>query len=163
MENKTKLKSIINELNHLEKDELYRLLWSEYVKEDFLSQLDYNDDFTDEDIDNCVKKYVYNGDYDSNIDSWTNINNIIEKRKEWKKAKLKIYNLPVEYSMYDTVSIEAETLEDAVRKFMEQDDDLSLPANPQYMDGSFRLSTDSSPYRNFEATIKELKYDYGLE
>lgn len=56
MENKTKLKPIINELNHLEKDELYRLLWSEYVKEDFLSQLDYNDDFTDDDIEDCVKK-----------------------------------------------------------------------------------------------------------
>ena len=65
--------------------------------------------------------------------------------------------------MYDTVSIEAETLEDAVRKFMEQEDDLSLPNNPQYMEGSFRLSTDSSPYRNFETTIEELKYDYGLE
>lgn len=65
--------------------------------------------------------------------------------------------------MYGTVSIEAETLEDAVHQFMEQDDDLSLPNNPQYMDGSFRLSTDSSPYRNFDATIEELKYDYGLE
>lgn len=163
MENKAKLESIVKELNHLEKDELYRLLWSKYVKEDFLSQLDYDDNFTDEDIDDCVKKYVYNSDYDSNLDYWTNINNIIEKRKEWKKPKLKIYHLPVEYSMYGTVSIEAETLEDAVRQYMEKDDVLPLPENPQYMDGSFKLSTDSSPYRNFESTIEELKYDYGLE
>lgn len=163
MENKTKLKSIINELNHLEKDELYRLLWSKYVKEDILSQLDYNDDFTDEDIEDCVKKYVYNNDYDSTLDYWTNINNIIEKRKEWKKAKLKTYHIPVEYSMYGTVPIEAETLEDAVHQFMEKDDVLPLPDNPEYIDGSFRISTDSSPYRNFDATIEELKYDYGLE
>lgn len=125
--------------------------------------MDPDDNFTDEDIEDCVKKYVYNGDYNSNLDYWTNINNIIEKKKKLKKPKLKVYHLPVEYSMYDTISIEAETLEDAVRQFIEQDDDLSLPNDPKYMDGSFRLSTDSSPYRNFEATIEELKYDYGLE
>ena len=56
MENKTKLESIVKELDHLEKDKLYRLSWSEYVKEDFLSQLDPDDNFTDEDIDACVKK-----------------------------------------------------------------------------------------------------------
>ena len=118
--------------------------------------MDPDDNFTDKDIDDCVKKYVYNGDYDSTLDYWTNINNIIEKKKKLKKPKMKTYRLPVEYNMYDTVSIEAETLEDAVRKFMEQEDDLSLPDNPQYMEDSFRLSTDSSPYRNFEATIEEL-------
>lgn len=32
MENKTKLESIVKELDHLEKDKLYRLLWSKYVK-----------------------------------------------------------------------------------------------------------------------------------
>lgn len=41
--------------------------------------------------------------------------------------------------------------------------DLSLPNDPKYIDGSFRLPTDSSPYQNFETTIEELKYDYGLE
>ncbi len=125
--------------------------------------MDPDDNFTDEDIDACVKKYVYNGDYDCTLNYWTNINNIINDIKKSKKPKLKTYHLPVEYSMYDTISIEAETLEDAVRKFMEQKDDLSLPNNPQYMEGSFRLSTNSSPYRNFETTIEELKYDYGLE
>lgn len=163
MKNKRKLESIVKELDHFEKDKLYRLLWSEYVKKDFLSQLTPDDNFTDEDIDACVTKYVYDGGYECNLDYWTNINNIINKRKESKTPKLKTYKLPVEYSMYDTVSIEAETLENAVRKFMEQEDDLSLLDNPQYMKGSFRLSTDSSPYRNFETTIEKLKYDYGLE
>lgn len=82
--------------------------------------MESDDNFTDEDIDTCVTKYVYDGGYDCTLDYWTNINNIINDIKKLKKPKLKTYHLPVEYSMYDTVSIEAETLEDAVRQFMEE-------------------------------------------
>ena len=65
--------------------------------------------------------------------------------------------------MYGTVSIEAETLEDAIRQYMKKEDILPLPNDPQYIDGSFKLSTNVSPYHNLEGALEELKNYYFLE
>lgn len=54
---------------------------------------------------------------------------------------MKTFRLPVEWSVYSFVEIEAETIKDAVKKFHEVEDDLPLPTEPEYIDGSFKLST----------------------
>lgn len=89
--NKT-LKHIVDGLDAVEKDDLYRYLWSDHVREDVESRLDsdYEDRIlnasgeTDEErleavIKNVVERYVYDGDYDCNLSYWENIDNLIEK------------------------------------------------------------------------------------
>lgn len=92
--NKT-LKHIVDGLDAIEKDDLYRYLWSEHVREDVESRLssDYEEMMltasgeTDEDrlkavIENVVERYVYDGDYDCNLSYWENIDNLIEEAME---------------------------------------------------------------------------------
>lgn len=50
--------------------------------------------------------------------------------------------LPVEYTMYGTVTVEADTIEEAIKKFNENNDDFDLPDDPEYVDGSFICSDD---------------------
>ena len=63
-------------------DMLYRLLWKEHVKEDVLGQLEQNPDigehFDGNDIADAVaERYCFEGDYDCNLDYWSNLDNLI--------------------------------------------------------------------------------------
>ena len=49
--------------------------------------------------------------------------------------------LAVTWEMAGYVDVEANTLEDAMEKFKKENDDIELP-NGDYVDGSFRLSTE---------------------
>jgi hypothetical protein len=48
--------------------------------------------------------------------------------------------LPVTWEVYGMVEIEADNIEDAIRKFDENIDYIGLPLNGEYVDGSFDLS-----------------------
>ena len=71
----------------------------------------------------------------------------------------KVFELPVEWAVFGKIEIEAESLEDALRIFCETEDEIGLPTDNDYIDGSFKLATESSPYVNIEETAKELR-DY---
>lgn len=61
-----------------ERDQLYRHLWMKHVVEDITSHLgDIDTELTDEEIEAAAKRYVYDGDYDCNLDYWSNIENVI--------------------------------------------------------------------------------------
>ncbi len=70
------------------KDAVYRYLWLDYVKEDVRSIADGTPDmfesFTDECyesiIESAARRYVYDGDYDCNLDYWTNIQNVLNEQ-----------------------------------------------------------------------------------
>lgn len=66
-----------------QKDDIYRMVWSDYVEEDVRGVLDEREDLTEEErdaiIEDVVNGYVYNGDYDCTLSYWDNINNLIEK------------------------------------------------------------------------------------
>ena len=66
-----------------QKDDIYRMVWSDYVEEDVRRVLDEREDLTEEErdaiIEDVVNDYVYNGDYDCTLSYWDNINNLIEK------------------------------------------------------------------------------------
>ena len=51
------------------------------------------------------------------------------------------YKLPVTWEVYDTIEIEATSLEEAVKIFEETKNDMELPDDPKYVDDSFQLST----------------------
>lgn len=63
------------------KDDIYRQLWADAVEEDIKSyskEIDIN--LTAEQIVAAAKRYV-NGDYDCNLDYWSNIESVIRRTK----------------------------------------------------------------------------------
>lgn len=50
----------------------------------------------------------------------------------------KTFKIPVEWSVYATVEIEAESLEEAVKIFDKTEDEIPLPTDNDYIDGSFK-------------------------
>lgn len=61
-----------------------------------------------------------------------------------------IFEIPVEWSVFAMVKIEAETLEDAVKVFDETIDDIPLPVWPEYIDGSFKRCTQDDETETLE-------------
>ena len=61
-----KTRAAIDGMTTLEKDQMYRGLWFEFVCED-LYQLCEDKHITDDDISRIAKKYVYDCDYDCEI------------------------------------------------------------------------------------------------
>lgn len=59
--------------------------------------------------------------------------------------------LPVTYSIFGFVNIEAETIEDAIQYFKENSDDIELPldVDTEYVEGSFELSSEDKEYIEF--------------
>lgn len=78
--NRKKLDELLTELNYSTLDYIYRKLWANHVKEDVVSRI--KDNFTflkydDSDIEECAKRYTFEGDYDCNCTYWDNIDAII--------------------------------------------------------------------------------------
>jgi hypothetical protein len=57
---------------------------------------------------------------------------------------MKIYNIPVTWSVSSRMKIEAESLTEAMQKA----DDMPLPTDPDYIDGSFEINKSFLPYCN---------------
>ena len=77
---------LIDSLKPYRKDELYRYLWVNHVKEDVRTILEeydvpyLSDDDFDALIDDCANRFVYNGEYDCNTDYWSNLETLIDHR-----------------------------------------------------------------------------------
>lgn len=54
------------------------------------------------------------------------------------------FKISVEYNMYGTVDVEAESLEEALKYAKENIDDLPLPDNSEYIDGSYKVDEEST-------------------
>ena len=85
--NKT-LKRIIDGLDAVEKDDVYRYLWAEHVREDVENRISDNAENSDDSdirifdtrvIDYVTERYVYDGRYDCNLSYWENIDNLIDE------------------------------------------------------------------------------------
>lgn len=97
IENKTdkKIQNILSTLSDYEKDRLYRSLWYDHVVQDIHSRLEDISDpddpedryapLTEDNITHIAYRYVYNGDYDCNLDYWTNLENLIDETVDSKK------------------------------------------------------------------------------
>lgn len=72
-------------LTDAQKDELYRMLWSDHVREDVEAAMeDYSGSLPDNEnerealVESVVNAYVYDGRYDCNLSYWDNINNLLD-------------------------------------------------------------------------------------
>ena len=78
--NRAKLDELLAELNYSTLDYIYRKLWANHVKEDFISRIKDNFSwlkYDDKDIEECANRYVFEGDYDCNCTYWSNIDAVI--------------------------------------------------------------------------------------
>lgn len=74
-----KIEKIINSLSDEEKNALYRKLWLPYVIEDIECFAETQHIvLTAEQIKNIAKRYVYEGEYDEELNYWDNIDNLIQ-------------------------------------------------------------------------------------
>ena len=74
------IRRMIDSLSSYEQDRVYRYLWSQRVREDVISHAEnIGIGLDDGIIDTIVDRYVERGDYDCNLDYWTNIENLIEE------------------------------------------------------------------------------------
>lgn len=55
----------------------------------------------------------------------------------------KIWRIPVTWEVFGEVGIEANSLEEAVGIFKKAEDEIPLPSESFYVDGSFRLTTEN--------------------
>jgi hypothetical protein len=58
----------------------------------------------------------------------------------------KIFKIPVSWEVYGQVMIEAESIEEAIKIFKETEDEISLPLESNYVDGSFKLNDEETTY-----------------
>ncbi len=79
------LKLAMDRLSAQEKDQAYRYLWAQHVREDVEARLENNDlvkemscSRRDQLVDKVVERYVYEGDYDCNTDYWSNIDALVK-------------------------------------------------------------------------------------
>lgn len=90
---KNDLKTLINEINETQRNIIYRIIEFNYMKEDIENIIDNNDDmynsFTEEDINICAKRTTYGKYWDSNLNHWDNLENIISA---YAKEKGYIYS-----------------------------------------------------------------------
>ena len=81
-----KAQNLIDKMESDVKDSVYRLLWQEHVKEDVATQFEEDKRFenmSEENMDaladQCSYRYCFEGDYDCNLDYWSNIQNLIDE------------------------------------------------------------------------------------
>jgi hypothetical protein len=55
-------------------------------------------------------------------------------------------NIPVTYEMAGVVTIEADSVKEAMKKFRLNSDNFKLPNNSYYVDGSFEMTSDDEEF-----------------
>ena len=55
-------------------------------------------------------------------------------------------NIPVTYEMAGVVTIEADSIKEAMKKFRLNSDNFKLPNNSYYVDGSFEMTSDDEEF-----------------
>jgi hypothetical protein len=61
--------------------------------------------------------------------------------------------LPVTWEVYGEITVKADSIEDAVKKFNSNSDSFPLPNNSEYVDGSFRLTDEDAENIKLYQTI----------
>lgn len=56
---------------------------------------------------------------------------------------MKKFKVPVTWEVYATIEVEAETLEEAMKIAKDEDGEIPLPTQTEYVDGSWRVNVDS--------------------
>ena len=67
---------------------------------------------------------------------------------EIRKSEPKYFDIIVEYSMWGTVKVKADSLEEAIKYAEDHIEELEIPDDPEYIDGSYKIDVESTIYNN---------------
>ena len=111
----------------------------------------------------CWMQLTEGSNYGYDVAQVYEIDKSFYKNSEFEIEEIgkKTFKIPVEWSVFGRVEIEAETLEEALEIFCKTEDAIPLPTDGEYIDETFRVSAENSPYDNIENCAKELKEYYG--
>ena len=74
---------IIERMSSSQKDDIYRALWAEQVKQDVKDRMTEIDVILDDDsVLDVVHRYVYEGEYDCNYSYWDDLDTLIRNEYE---------------------------------------------------------------------------------
>ena len=68
---------------------------------------------------------------------------------------MQIFKIPIEWAVYGTIEIEAESPEDAIRKFNNEKNDIPTPRDMWYIEDSFKLAFDEADALEFVRVVKQ--------
>lgn len=75
---------------------------------------------------------------------------------------MKKFKIPVEWSVWDKVEVEAETIEEAIQYVKDNIDTIPLGTEPEYIDGSYHIDDGDNGENSVEETVKYLKQYWNL-
>lgn len=70
----------------------------------------------------------------------------------------KVYEIPVQWLVSDIVKIRANSLEEAIQLFMDNEPSIPCGLAPEYVADSYQLTCDA---KDVESIVKEFEEDYG--
>lgn len=77
---------------------------------------------------------------------------------ESERANAKTWQLPVVWKVWDKIPVEAYSLEEAIDWVQENEEEIPLGTEPEYIDGSYHLEDGGNGHRQIEDTIRHLKH-----
>ena len=75
---------------------------------------------------------------------------------------MKKFSIPVTWSVWDKIEVEAETIEDAIRYVKEHIDEIPLGTELEYIDGTYRIDDGDNGENSVEDTVNYLKECWNL-
>lgn len=72
----------------------------------------------------------------------------------------KVFSIPVEWTVTETLEIKADSLKEAVEYINNHLDDIPLGTEPEYIDGTYKISADENGTLNTDEITANLK-SYG--
>ena len=86
---------------------------------------------------------------------------ILAKVKEIKimygnKNGSKVFSIPVEWVVTETIDVKANSLKEAINFILDKADDIPLGTEPQYIDGTWKISADENNSANADEILKNL-------
>lgn len=73
----------------------------------------------------------------------------------------KVYNIPVQWLVSDIVKVRANSLEEAIQLFMDNEPGIPCGTAPEYVGDSYKMSCDSYEAGNVEEIAEELMNNFG--
>ncbi len=70
---------------------------------------------------------------------------------------MKNFYIPVTWSVWDKVKVTAESIEDALQYVRNHIDEIPLPTEPEYIDGSFRIEDGCDGNADMKETLQYLR------
>lgn len=70
------------------------------------------------------------------------------------------YSIPVNWSVWDKVDVEAESLEEAIQYVRDNADTIPLGTEPEYIDGTYKIDDGQNGEATMDETVKYLKENW---